>query len=119
MSKIRSSKTKPELALRKAIRGLGFSYQPKIRFNPDFAHRKKKIAVFVDGDFWHGYNWQKLGKLPPKGFWQRKIIRNLERDIRYTLALKEKGWKVIRIWEHQIKKDIGQVKRIIMQRVKN
>ncbi len=104
MSMIRGKKTKPELLFKKALYGSGFSYQPKLFGNPDFINRKNRIAVFVDGCFWH-----KCPKhyIPPKQnveFWKKKIDDNIKRDKKVTDELKEKGWKVIRIWECKIKK---------------
>ena len=61
------------------------------------------IAIFVDGDFWHGYNWKVLGKIPPIGFWQDKINRNISRDKKYTEEMEGEDWTVIRLWEHEIK----------------
>jgi DNA mismatch endonuclease, patch repair protein len=106
MSNIRSSRTKPELLLRKELKGLRLRYQPKMPFNPDFVSKKSKVAIFVDGDFWHGYNWKKKGKIPPKGFWQLKIKRNMARDKLYTKCLKREGWMVLRFWEHDILSNI-------------
>lgn len=106
MSKIRSSNTNPELFLRVALKGNYLRYQPKGIFgNPDFASKKHKIAVFVDGDFWHGYNWKVLGKVPPKKYWQEKIQKNIDRAKRYNRILRKKGWNVLRFWEHEIMKN--------------
>jgi DNA mismatch endonuclease (patch repair protein) len=103
MSRIRSEHTKPELLLKKYLHGAYLRYHPKgIICNPDFASKSLRIAVFVDGNFWHGYNWKVKHKIPPKGFWQKKILRNMKRDIRYTKLMRQQGWKVIRLWEHQI-----------------
>ena len=103
MSMIKSSKTKPELKIKKLLKILGFSYQPKIYGRPDFANRKEKIAVFIDGCFWH-----KCPKhfVKPKSnikFWEEKIRKNIERDREVNRKLRKRGWKVIRIWEHKIK----------------
>lgn len=106
MSRIRSKNTAPELLFKKILCGLRLRYQPKgILGNPDFASKKHKVTVFIDGDFWHGYNWKKLGKAPPKGFWQAKISRNINRDIKYTKELKKDGWRVLRLWEHEVIKN--------------
>lgn len=114
MSRIRSKRTSPEKVLRKALWGKGFIYQPKMVGNPDFAHKKRKIILFIDGDFWHGYNWKKLGKVPPKKYWQGKIERNIKRDKKYNKMLKEKGYKVIRFWEHEIETNLNAcVKEIL------
>ena len=103
MSKIRSSKTKPELKLKKLMRKFGFAYQPKNIFGkPDFADKKDKIAVFIDGCFWHGC--KKHYKMPKqnKKYWNEKLKRNIQRDKIVSSRLERDGWKVLRIWEHQI-----------------
>jgi DNA mismatch endonuclease (patch repair protein) len=71
---------------------------------PDIVFREKRIAVFIDGSFWHGWRfplWQ--GKLTPK--WAEKIAANRSRDQRNFRSLRRLGWKVMRIWEHQIERD--------------
>lgn len=71
--------------------------------SPDFVFPKKKVAVFVDGEFWHGH--PTLGQIPKTNteFWRNKIERNKARDALVNETLKEKGWKVIRIWQHELK----------------
>ncbi len=108
MSCIKSVNTSLEINFKKLLsknKIKGFRKHPKILGNPDFASSKKRIAIFIDGDFWHGYNWKNLGKIPPKKYWQKKIERNIKRDKRYNKQLKEEGWKVLRFWEHDIKKN--------------
>lgn len=103
MSKVRSSKTKPELKLKKLMGKLGFDYQPKNIFGkPDFANRKNKIAVFVDGCFWHGC--KKHHRVPQQNrrYWEDKIKRNIKRDKLVSNHLRKNDWKVVRIWEHEI-----------------
>lgn len=113
MSSIRSSKTKPELALKKALRGLGFSYQPKMNGSPDFANKKKKIAIFVHGCFWHKCSRHFRQPESSKKYWLPKLQKNVERDKRNEKMLKSKGYKVIRIWEHDIPKNMNKIiKRI-------
>ena len=94
MSRIRSRDTKAELKYKKGAKG--FIYQPDVFGKPDFINYKKKIVVFIDGCFWH-----KCPKhfVPPKS----KIERNITRDGEIMLAYKNHGWKVIRIWEHELK----------------
>jgi DNA mismatch endonuclease, patch repair protein len=73
---------------------------------PDFVMRKAKVAVFVDGDFWHGWRfpaWR--DKLSVK--WEAKIEKNRLRDARNFRRLRTLGWKVVRLWEHQLKRDPG------------
>jgi DNA mismatch endonuclease (patch repair protein) len=103
MSSIRSRNTKPELKLKKAIRGLGFSYQPKMVGSPDFANSKKKIAIFVHGCFWH--KCPKCFRQPTSrtDYWIPKIERNVQRGKINKKTLQKKGYKVITIWEHDLK----------------
>jgi DNA mismatch endonuclease (patch repair protein) len=77
---------------------------------PDIVFSSIRVAVFVDGDFWHGYhfeNWQ--AKLPD--FWREKIERNRRRDRRNALALRKVGWTVVRIWEHDVMRDVEYAAR--------
>ena len=107
MSCIKSVNTSLEISFKKLLsrnKIKGFRKHPKMLGNPDFACTKKKVAIFIDGDFWHGYNWKKLGKIPPKKYWQAKIERNIQRDKKYTKQLKKEGWNVLRLWEHDVKK---------------
>lgn len=108
MSRIRSKNTSIEILFRKLLwrEGMkGTRLHSRLHGKPDVAFPKKKIAIFIDGDFWHGYNWKKLGKIPPRKYWQRKINRNIERDKKNSLLLKKEGWQVVRIWEHELKKN--------------
>ena len=76
---------------------------------PDFCIKKYRLAIFVDGEFWHGRNWeQKRESLKGnRDFWIAKIERNIQRDLRVTQALEAAGWKVFRFWESDIKKHPG------------
>jgi len=71
--------------------------------NPDFIIRRKRIAIFCDGDFWHGYNYDSKKK-PAKKFWREKIEGNMRRDRRVSRKLRREGWSVLRFWEHDIEK---------------
>jgi DNA mismatch endonuclease (patch repair protein) len=108
MSKIRSRDTKVEKIIFQALRKRGIYFQKYYRGaigNPDVAIPRKKLAVFIDGDFWHGYQFQKLKKRLPKKYWVAKIGRNVVRDRRFRSQLRRKGWKVLRVWEHSINKN--------------
>ena len=102
MSRIRSKNTEPEIALKKLLKGAYFRYQPKAYGKPDFALKNKRIAIFIDGCFWH--------KCPicykkPKSnvaYWIPKIKRNVQRAKEVENKLKKEGWKVVRIWEHEV-----------------
>jgi len=105
MSRIRSQNTKPEITLIKIMKVLKFTYQPKkVIGNPDFANKKQKIAVFIDGCFWHKCPKHYVKPKTNIKFWKDKIKKNIQRDEKVTKNLKEKRWRVIRIWEHDIKK---------------
>ena len=104
MSRIRSRNTKPELGLKTVLKSMGFVYQPKgVYGNPDFINKGKKIAIFVDGCFWHGCPDHYRAPKSNVRFWKAKIKRNIERDRKVTSELKKGGFTVIRTWEHQIK----------------
>jgi len=110
MSKIKSQNTKPELKLKKTLWNLGFRYRKNVKKlpgTPDIVFPKDKIVIFVDGEFWHGYNWEeKKTKIKTnRDFWIPKIERNIQRDKRNNQLLSESGWYVLRFWEHEIKKD--------------
>ena len=116
MSKIRSKNTKIEIKLRKALwaKGLkGFRVHYNLPGKPDIVFPIKKVAVFADSSFFHGYNWKFLGKVPPKEYWQAKIRKNMLRDKKYNKLLKESGWKVLRFWDFEINQDLSKcIKRI-------
>lgn len=120
MSKIRSKNTKVENLVFKELRRRKIYFQKhykKSPGNPDIAFPKRKIAIFIDGDFWHGYNFKKWGKSLPKKYWLAKIAKNMQRDKINKNKLKRQGWKVLRIWEHEIENDlprvIDKIKKII------
>lgn len=111
MRSIRSENTKPELKISRELKRLRiyFSTHPKtIIGKPDFLFRKKKIAVFIDSDFWHG-NHARF-KMPKSNirYWKAKIKGNKDRDKRATDTLRQTGWKVIRIWEHDVNKNFAR-----------
>lgn len=125
MSAIKSKDTEPELLVRKALWKDGYRYRINVRKlpgKPDIVFTKAKIAVFCDGDFWHGHNWAVRG-LPSleeelkeySEFWKSKILGNIARDERNTLQLKEMGWTVIRLWESDIRKDTDACVALIEQ----
>lgn len=105
MSRIRASRTKPELLLKEVLQGTYLRYQPHVSGRPDFASTKHMLAVFVDGCFWHGCPKCYQEPEQNKKFWREKKERNKERDREVTGKLKRSGWAIIRIWEHEIKKD--------------
>ena len=104
MSRIRSKDTKIEKKTAQLLRKNRLHYRrfPRVFGSPDFIV-EKKILVFCDGDFWHGYRYAKKKK-PRKKFWREKIERNMARDRKVSRTLRRDGWSVIRIWEHDIEK---------------
>ena len=109
MARIKGTNTGPELAMAEAFRRRRLRFEMHARDlpgRPDFVFRKAMVVVFVDGDFWHGWRfpvWR--DKLSEK--WEAKIAGNRQRDHRNFRKLRSHGWRVIRVWEHQIKADTG------------
>ena len=118
MSKIRSKNTKIDLRMKKILSGIGCGYSmyPKMYGNPDFVIRKKRIALFCDGDFWHGYKYDEKKK-PAKKFWRNKIEGNMRRDMHVARALRSEGWSVQRFWEHDIEKRPDFCRRKILRAI--
>ena len=116
MSRIRSTNTRQEIELRKALRArglVGYRIYKKLPGKPDVVFSKSRVVIFLDGDFWHGYNWKVLGRAPPRKYWRRKIERTIERDKEYTTILEHDGWKVLRFWEHDVRRNMKKcIKRI-------
>ncbi|MYC47086.1 MAG: very short patch repair endonuclease [Chloroflexi bacterium] len=108
MSRIRSKDTGIEIAVRKTVfkRGLRYRIHAKdLPGKPDLVFRKARVAVFVDGDFWHGWrfsDWQH--KLKP--YWAKKIEGNKLRDQRNFAELQRRGWLVVRVWGHEVLADV-------------
>lgn len=102
MSKIKSRKTKPELKYQSE--NIHLEYQPKIFGNPDFIDWKKRAVIFIDGCFWHKCPFHSKIPKSNRGYWLPKLRKNVLRDREVTLAYQKSGWKVIRIWEHDLKK---------------
>lgn len=118
MQAIRSQDTKIELILRKELWRRGHRYRKNYKGlpgRPDIVFLGKRIAVFCDGDFWHGKDWDKTKHRidANRDFWISKIENNMQRDGKVNNALKEMGWKVLRIWESEIHDNLDLcVKRI-------
>lgn len=108
MAAIKGKDTKPEMIVRKYLfsRGLRFRVQVrKLPGTPDIVLPKYKIVVFVNGCFWHGHEGCKYFRLPKSNveFWREKIERNIERDKESMKTLFDLGWKVIRVWECELR----------------
>ena len=124
MSAVRSHGNKStELALIKHFRNnaiTGWRRNYKLIGHPDFVFTKHKIAVFADGCFWHGHDCRNVNPATNHSYWENKIDITRERDRRTDSVLKEKGWKVFRIWECEIKAShppkIEQIKKAIYRK---
>ena len=119
MSRIRSKDTKIEMATASLLRRNRIHYRryPKLFGNPDFIV-EKKVLLFCDGDFWHGYQYDRKKK-PQKKFWREKIERNMARDRKVTRTLRRDGWSVLRIWEHDIQRNPEKCARKILKAVEH
>jgi len=111
MSKIRGKNTKPEILLRKSLFNLGYRYGlnhrfKTLNFKPDLVLVSRKTCIFVDGCFWHGCPRCYRTPKSNQGYWIQKINRNKERDQEQNRFLRKNGWKVIRIWEHEINENL-------------
>ena len=109
MAAIHSKDTKIEIQLRKALWHKGIRYRKNFKVlgcHPDIVITKYKIAVFCDGDFWHGKILQEREIQTNKKYWHEKIKRNMERDLENTIILRDNGWTVLRFWETDIKKHL-------------
>ena len=110
MKQVKNKDSKIEVALRKELWNRGLRYQKNVTSifgKPDLVFKGKKVAVFCDSEFWHGYNWEERKKdfKSHQEFWIPKIERNMERDKEVTAELQRQGWTVLRFWGKEIKKN--------------
>ena len=111
MSKIKGKNTSPEITLRKSLWKIGLRYRlhnKRLPGNPDIVMRKYMLVIFIDGEFWHGFNWEqkKLKIKANRCFWIPKIERNIQRDNINNVKLENLGFTVLRFWEQDIKKNL-------------
>lgn len=121
MARVRRSGTAPELILRRALWRAGLRYRVNRKVDgarPDIVFLGPRVAVFVDGCFWHGC--PKHGTIPNTNtvFWTQKIAANKERDVRDIIRLNESGWKVLRYWEHDLTDRLEEVIRDVLATVR-
>lgn len=120
MSKVKNKGSKIEVMLRKELwsRGIRYRKNAKTVFgHPDIVFKGKKVAVFCDSEFWHGYDWEKQKNdfKSHQEFWIPKIERNMQRDVEVTSELEEQGWTIIRFWGKEIKADVAKCAGIIQK----
>lgn len=122
MAKVRLKRGIAETMLAKALWHSGIRYRRNFRKlpgSPDIAITKYHIAVFVDGEFWHGKNWEtRKGRLKSnREYWTEKIEENMARDLRNDRALQAMGWKVLRFWEKDVKRDVEGCVSAVLQAI--
>lgn len=122
MAKIRSRNTKFEedflFELRKAIELPFETNASNIRGKPDIVFRQKSLCIFLDSDFWHGWQYPRWKHLLKNDFWRNKIENNRMRDKRTTRYLRRHNWKVLRIWGHKIDEDLSSQITLIKKFIK-
>ncbi len=123
MKQVKNKDSKIEMTLRKELWSRGLRYQKNVTSifgKPDLVFKGKKVAVFCDSEFWHGYNWEEQKKdfKSHQEFWIPKIERNMERDKEVTEELQKQGWTVLRFWGKEIKKNAGGCAGIIEKAVR-
>ena len=123
MQAVKNKDSKIELLLRKELWARGLRYQKnskKVFGKPDIVFIGKKVAVFCDSEFWHGYDWdnKKNDIQSRREFWVPKIERNMQRDIEVTTRLTQEGWTVLRFWGNEIKHDLKSCAVIIVTAVR-
>lgn len=110
MRAIKSTATKAEIILAKALWNLGYRYRKNNKTvfgKPDLTFKKLKIAIFVDSEFFHGKDWETRKKPQTNSeFWIKKIERNMQRDVDVNTYLESQNWKVLRFWSEDVKKQL-------------
>lgn len=124
MQAVKNKDSKIEMLLRDELWKRGLRYQKNrndVFGKPDIVFKGKKIAVFCDSEFWHGYNWEERKKdfKSHQEFWIPKIERNMQRDVEVTQKLEADGWIVLRFWGNEIKKETEKCANIIEKAVKS
>ena len=124
MRQVKCKGSKIEVMLMKELWSRGLRYRKNVTSiygKPDIVFIGKKVAVFCDSEFWHGYNWDERKKdfKSHKEFWIPKIERNMERDREVTEKLEAEGWTVLRFWGKDIKKNLTECADAIEAAVRN
>jgi DNA mismatch endonuclease (patch repair protein) len=120
MSRIRGRNTGPELAVRKGLWALRLRYRIHyaIPGRPDIVFPRARVAVFIDGCFWHGCALHGVKPKTNRDFWNQKIRKNRVRDRKVTQILKSDGWSVLRFWEHEVELNASKVTAMIAKAVR-
>lgn len=116
MAQIKGKDTKAEILLRKLLFSRGFRFRTndkRLTGKPDIVFAGKRVCVFVDGDWWHGRNYEKESAKYPL-FWQEKIKKNMARDVAVNEQLSLDRWMVLRFWQKDIEKDLERIANSII-----
>ena len=122
MKQIKNRDSEIELLLRHALWAKGVRYRKNVNGmfgHPDIAWKGKKIVVFIDSEFWHGYDWENRKKdfKSNQEFWIPKIERNMQRDVEVNQHYKAEGWTVLRFWGRDVKKHLDECVQTIMEAI--
>ena len=120
MKAIRSNDTTAEITLRRQLWWLGYRYRKnykKLKGTPDIVFIKQKVVIFVDGEFWHGYNWAtvKSNIKTNSEYWIKKIENNMKRDFVVNEILQKDDWVVLRFWTRYVKKNTNECVNLIIK----
>ena len=122
MARIRSSNTTPELLLRRGVWATGLRFRLKVGTPfgmPDLVFKKARVAVFVDGCFWHGCPEHYLRPKSRPEYWSTKLSSNVNRDRRQTTALEAAGWRVCRLWEHEVVENLPEAVERVLEAIRH
>lgn len=123
MSRVKSRDTDIEKLVRSELHKRGYRFKKHVKSlpgTPDIGFTKAKVAVFIDGDFWHGYRFP-AWEHKVSEFWKVKIRKNRDRDRKNFRKLRDMGWKVVRLWRHEVKSDlpgcISKITEVVFERM--
>jgi DNA mismatch endonuclease, patch repair protein len=124
MRKIKAKDTKAEVTLRLTLWHLGYRYRKNVKKLPgcpDVVFTRSKLVIFIDGEFWHGFNWpeKKASIKSNRDFWIPKIERNIQRDRQNEQALEDLGYRVLRFWEKEVKEDLNGCIQVIQKHLQS
>ncbi len=121
MSRVRNKDTDIERAVRSAVHRRGLRFRKHIRAlpgSPDIVFMAARTVVFIDGDFWHGYEFESW-KSRLSEFWQEKISGTIERDKQNREWLEAHGWLVLRLWQHEVREDLDKCVDQVVEAVRS
>jgi len=117
MRAVKSRDTAPEMTVRRLVYSMGYRYRlhrKDLPGKPDLTFQSRHKVIFIHGCFWHGHDCKRGARVPKNNreYWETKITRNMERDSRHDEVLRREGWRILIVWECQIKEQAALVERI-------